>query len=139
MEVESKTVQTQASAEKIYSFLSDFNNLSRMLPSDQGAQVQVHDADSCTINVNGFMQVTLSFLERRPYELLVLGPAGNSAQPLPFRMNVHIHDRGSAGSEVQVAFDVEGGNAMMNMMLKPKLRDAANKLVDQLQYFAGAL
>lgn len=138
MNVESKTVQAQASPQKLYAFLCDFNNFSRLIPTGQ-VQGWKSTADSCSFNVGGYMELTLGFVERRPYSLVSIGPAANGGNPIPFRMNINISDAGYDCSHVQIAFSLEGSNPMMNMMLKPKLREAADKLVEQLQYFAAGL
>lgn len=138
MNVESKQVVAQSSPEKIYNFLTDFNNIGRMLPPGQVQGWQC-TSDRCSFNVGGFMQITLAFLERTPYSRIVLGPAADSSAPMPFKMMLSLQPEGTDATRIKVMFDLEGGNPMMNMMLKPKLRDAADKMAEQLQYFGSAL
>ncbi|MDO4217707.1 MAG: hypothetical protein Q4D03_05985 [Bacteroidales bacterium] len=138
MTVESKIVSTQASPEKLYNFLGDFTNFTRLVPPGQVQDLKA-TSDTCSFNVGGYMQITLGFVERQPYSLVAIGPAANGNSPMPFRMNINIYDNGDGTSRVGIVFDLEGSNPMMNMMLKPKLRDAADKLADQLSYFAMGL
>ena len=137
MTIESKQVVCQSAPERIYEYLSDFNNIGRMLPPGQ-VQGWSCTADRCSFQVGGFMQITLAFLERIPYTTIILGPAADTNSPVPFRMGIFMKPEGT-GTRLYVAFEMEGGNPMMNMMLKPKLRDAADKMVEQLQYFGSAL
>lgn len=136
MTVDSKTVSCQASAEKIYNFLSDFNNFTHLIPSKVEGWSVV--GNTCTFKVAGFMQLTLTYDERTPYQKIVIVPAANSGSPVPFRMNVNIVDDGANSSRVNLSFNLDG-NPMMTMMLKPKLREAADKLVEQLAYFSAGL
>lgn len=138
MTVESKIVSTQATPQKLYDFLGDFTNFTRLIPSGQIQDLKA-TPEQCSFNVGGYMSITLGFVERIPYRLVAIGPAANGNTPMPFRMNINIYDNGNESSRVGIVFDMEGSNPMMNMMLKPKLREAADKLVEQLQYFAAGL
>lgn len=138
MTVESKSVVAQAPAQKIYAFLSDFNNYTRLIPSDkvQGWRVE---GNRCSFNVSGFMQLTLEFAECTPYSRIVVAPAANASSPMPFRIVVNLSEEGLDATRVSIAFDLDGGNPMMTMMLKPKLKEAADKMVEQFPYFAAGL
>ena len=135
MTIESKQVVAQTTPEKMYDFLGDFNNLSRMLPT---GQMQQCTADRCTISVGGFMQLTLVYLERTPFSRIVLGPAADASTPMPAKISFQLQPEGVGQTRVRLVFDIEGTNPMMNMMLKPKLREAADKMAEQLQYFGSA-
>lgn len=137
MNVESKSVVTSASPEKCYDFLCDFNNFSRIIPADK-VQNWSCTSDRCSFNVAGFMQLTLTFVERIPNSLVAVGPAADASTPMPFRMNVQLAHNEN-GTRISIAFNMEGGNPMMTMMLKPKLREAADKMADMLQYLCNAL
>ncbi len=138
MTIESKTVTCQASQQKLYEFLSDFNNFSRMAPGGQQLDMKT-TCDTCTLNVAGFMTITLTYVERVPYSRIVIAPAANSNSPMPFKVAVVITPNGDNSAQCCMLAESEGGNPMMNMMLKPKLRDGMDKLLDQLQYFSTGL
>lgn len=138
MKVESKTVTCHATQEKLYDFLSDFNNLSRLAPSGQLEGLQT-TGDTCTFSVAGFMTITLTFAERTPYSRLVIAPAADTNSPMPFTATLTFEDMGDDSTQCQMLFETDGGNPMMTMMLKPKLRELGDKLMDQLQYFATGL
>ena len=129
MTVESKTVEVPHSAAEVYAFASNFENYSRLIPP----QVDGWQAtpDTCSFRVGGFVQLTLRIEERRPYSLVSIAPDGTSAVPL--HINLEIGEKGSS-SDVLLHVDVEGGNPMITMMLKPKLKEAVDKIVDQLRY-----
>ena len=85
------------------------------------------------------MQLTLTYLERTPDSRIVLVPAADANSPIPVKMSRLLQPDGVGQTRIKVVFDIEGTNPMMNMMLKPKLRDAADKMAEQLQYFGSAL
>lgn len=138
MTIDSKTVVAQTTPEKLYDFLCDFNNLSRML-SVGPVQGLSSTADRCSFSVNGFMQITLTYIERTPYSRVVIGPATDSMSNMPFKCRIVLGANGLDSTQLNIQFEMEGGNPMMTMMLKPKLREAADKMAEQLAYFGNAL
>ncbi len=137
MTIESKTVTCHTTAQKLYDFLSDFNNFSRLVPAGQ-LDIKT-TCDTCTLNVAGFMTITLSYWERVPYSRIVIAPAANSNSPIPFKVAIVLTPNGDDSVQCCMLAESDGGNPMMNMMLKPKLRDGMDKLLDQLQYFSTGL
>jgi hypothetical protein len=137
MTAESKKVIAQCSAEKLYSFACDFRNFEKMLPPQvEGFQT---DGNTCSFKVAGFMQLTLQYAERTPYTTVAISPASGSASPLPFRFVMGILSVSENECEVVVRAEIEGGNPMMTMMLKPKLRPALDKIAEQIQYYSAGL
>ena len=137
MTAESKIVTAQCSAEKLYDFACDFRNFQRMLPS----QVEDFKADesTCSFKVAGFVQLTLQYAERRPHTLVAIAPAAGSSSPVPFRFAMMITPCDDSHCDVVVRAEMEGGNPMMAMMLKPKLRPALDKIAEQIQYYSAGL
>ncbi|MBQ6237281.1 MAG: hypothetical protein IJK07_03590 [Bacteroidales bacterium] len=137
MTAESKKVTAQCSAEKLYNFACDFRNFQRMLPP-QVEDFQT-DGNTCSFKVAGFMQLTLQYAERNPYSLVAIAPAAGSNSPMPFRFVMAISAVDDNECHVVVRAEIEGGNPMMTMMLKPKLRPALDKIADQIQYYSAGL
>lgn len=137
MTTESKKVQAQCSAEKLYNFACDFRNFQRMLPS-QVEDFQT-DGQTCSFKVAGFVSLTLQYAERTPYTTVAITPAHGSNSPLPFRFVMKIESQSDSSCEVFVCAEIEGGNPMMTMMLKPKLRPALDKIAEQIQYYSAGL
>ena len=137
MTVESKKVVAQCSAERLYNFACDFSNFQKMLPSQvQGFKVE---GDTCSFQVAGFMQLTLQYAERSPYHTVAIAPAHGSNSPLPFRLVMNIDEQDSNSCSVVLRAEVEGGNPMVTMMIKPKLRPALDKIAEQIQYYSAGL
>lgn len=137
MNAESKKVKAQCSAEKLYNFSCDFRNFQRLLPP------QVEDfqtnGNTCSFKVSGFIQLSLQYAERRPYSLVAIEPAAGSGSPVPFRFVLLITPIDDIQCDVVVRAEIEGGNPMMTMMLKPKLRPALDKIAEQIQYYSAGL
>ena len=137
MVAESKKVIAQCSAEKLYNFACDFRNFQRLLPP-QVEDFQAQE-NTCSFKVAGFMQLSLQYAERRPYSLVAIMPAAGSGSPVPFRFAMQINSIDDMQCDVVVRAELEGGNPMMTMMLKPKLRPALDKIAEQIQYFSAGL
>ena len=137
MTAESKKVQAQCSAERLYGFACDFRNFQRLLPS-QVEDFQT-DGETCSFKVAGFMQLSLQYAERTPYTTVAISPAHGSSLPIPFRFVMKIEPQSETACEVYVRAEIEGGNPMMTMMLKPKLRPALDKIAEQIQYYSAGL
>ena len=137
MTAESKKVQAQCSAERLYGFACDFRNFQRLLPS-QVEDFQT-DGETCSFKVAGFMQLSLQYAERTPYTTVAISPAHGSSSPIPFRFVMKIEPQSETACEVYVCAEIEGGNPMMTMMIKPKLRPALDKIAEQIQYYSAGL
>lgn len=137
MTAESKRVTAQCSAEKLYNFACDFRSFQRLLPP-QVEDFQT-DGTTCSFKVAGFVQLTLQYAERSPYSTVAISPASGSNSPLPFRLVLNISAIDESSCDVVVRAEIEGGNPMMTMMLKPKLRPALDKIAEQIQYYSAGL
>ncbi|MBR4804590.1 MAG: SRPBCC family protein [Bacteroidales bacterium] len=131
MTIESKKTLINASAEKIYAFVSDFNNFSSMMPPQvEGWQT---DGNTCSFKVSGFMQITLEMVERTPFSKVVVAPAAGSSSPMPFKMVIEMKEK-DAATDTRIAFDIDA-NPMMVMMIKGKAKDALDMMADRLKYY----
>ena len=131
MTIESKKTAINAPAEKIFGFVSDFNNFSNMMPPQvEGWQT---DGNTCSFKVSGFMQITLEMVERTPFSKVVVAPAADSGSPMPFKMVIEMKEKGSE-TDTRIAFDIDA-NPMMVMMIKGKAKDALDMMADRLKYY----
>lgn len=137
MTIESKKAEVNCAPQRLYEFAANFNNFARIMPS--GAQNFTSTYDTCSFNVSGFMQINLRYAQRTPYSAIVIEPDTTGATPMAFQMKLGIDDLGNNRSRIHIDFDMPGANPMVNMMLKPKLKQAADSLIDQLQYFGNAM
>ena len=85
------------------------------------------------------MQLTLQYAERSPYHTIAIAPAHGSNSPLPFRLVMSIGEQDNTSGNVVLRAEIEGGNPMVTMMIKPKLRPALDKIAEQIQYYSAGL
>lgn len=137
MTTESKKVEAQCSAERLYNFACDFRSFQRFLPPQ--VEEFTTDGETCSFKVGGFMQLTLQYAERSPYHTVAIAPAQGSSSPLPFRLVLAISPKDDNSCYVVVKAEIEGGNPMVTMMLKPKLRPALDKIAEQIQYYSAGI
>ena len=131
MTIESKKTMINAPAEKIFNFVSDFNNFGNMMPPQvEGWQT---DGNTCSFKISGFMQITLEMVERIPFSKVVVAPAADSGSPMPFKMTIVMNEKG-AETDTRIAFVIDA-NPMMLMMIKGKAKDALDLMADRLKYY----
>lgn len=137
MNSESKRVQAQCSAERLYNYSCDFRNFRNILP----AQVEDFqtDGNTCSFKVSGFIQLSLQYAERTPFTKVAIAPATGSNTPVGFRIILNISPVDDTTCYVTVSAEIEGGNPMMAMMIKPKLKPALDKIAEQIQYYSAGI
>ena len=131
MTIESKKTLINAPSERIFNFVSDFNNFGNMMPPQvEGWQT---DGNTCSFKISGFMQITLEMVERTPFSKVIVAPAADSGSPMPFKMVIDMKEKESQ-TETRIAFDIDA-NPMMVMMIKGKAKDALDLMADRLKYY----
>ena len=131
MTIDSKKTLINAPSERIFNFVSDFNNFGNMmLPQVEGWQT---DGNTCSFKISGFMQITLEMVERTPFSKVIVAPAADSGSPMPFKMVIDMKEKESQ-TETRIAFDIDA-NPMMVMMIKGKAKDALDLMADRLKYY----
>lgn len=132
MNIDSKKVEINTTAKLIYEFVSNFNNFSRLIPSQVEGWKSTED--TCSFKVGGFMQIDLRMSEKIPYSKVVVAPDMSTASSLPFQLIVSLTEK-NGYTETMVSVKIEG-NSMMLMMVKGKIKPALDTMVEQLKYFA---
>lgn len=131
MNIDSKKAEIKASAQSIYEFVGDFNNFSRLIPSQ--VEGWKSTADTCSFKVGGFMQIDLRMAEKIPYSKVVIAPDTSTASSFPFQLIVSMIEK-NGYTDTVVSAKIEG-NSMMLMMIKGKIKPALDTVVEQLKYF----
>lgn len=131
MKIESKKTTINAPAEKVYAFVSDFNNFGKMLPPQ--VESWQTDGEKCSFKVSGFMQITLAMTEKIPCSRVVVAPDAAGSSPIPAKVIFTIDGQGTQ-SVARITVDVDAP-AVALMMIKKKLQDAIDLVADQLKYF----
>jgi len=124
----SKTVAVNAPASDIFTFLSDLNNLQKLMPEDKIDQWQ-SDAESCSFQIKGLAKIGMKLHSTDEHKNIHI--VSNGKNPFDFTLDIHLNDKGST-TDSQLIFD-GNMNAFMKMMAEKPLTNFFNLLADNLQ------
>lgn len=126
--ITSETKRVEYSAEKVYQFITDFNNFESLLPQDKVENFKA-DGDTCSFRIKGMTDLGLKIVDATKHSRIEM--VSNGKVPFPFKMNVLID--GSDDQKADVHIEFEGDiNPFMNMMVEKPLTNFFNMLVDRL-------
>jgi carbon monoxide dehydrogenase subunit G len=127
--IESRIGFIKESEERIYSFLSDFNNFKNLVPADKVKNWE-SNADSCRFTVEGIGPVGLRILEKEPNKLIKITSEGK--KPVPFTVWIQIKEVAEKDSRIKITADVDV-NPLMIAMIKSPLKSFVDTLVEQAE------
>ena len=126
---ESRIGVIKHSEEKIYNFLSNFNNFKNLIPEDKVKDWESTE-DSCRFTVDGVGQAGLQIIEKEPPKLIKI--TSDSTTPLPFLLWIQIKSVGENDSRIKITVDLDV-NPVMSAMVKTPLQNFVDTLVDQAE------
>ncbi len=128
--VESKEVEINASAEKIFNFLSDFTNFSLLIPD----KVENWKAtkEKCSFKVTGLTDFGMEISNKTPFTSIVIVNDKDISSPFPFTFNLEFDSINDSKTKVKSFFNLDI-NPMMSMMVKKPLQNFMDVLVDKLK------
>jgi carbon monoxide dehydrogenase subunit G len=127
--IESRTGIIKESEERIYSFLSDFNNFKNLVPADRVKNWEA-TADSCSFTVEGIGPVGLRIVEKEPNKLIKI--TSDWKKPVPFFVWIQIKEVVEKDSRIKITVDVDV-NPLMAAMVKGPLKSFVDTLVEQAE------
>lgn len=137
----SEQTPVSASAEKVYSRLSNLDNLASLLARVPGESIPDDkremfdnikiDSDSITLPGGPVGEVCLAVTERREPTLIRLEGKGT---PVPMAVMLHITPTGADSCETQAEIDIQ-----IPMMLAPMVKGPLQKMVDQFAAVVRAI
>jgi carbon monoxide dehydrogenase subunit G len=127
--IESRVGVIKESEERIYSFLSDFNNFKNLVPEDRVKNWE-SNADSCSFTVEGIGPVGLRIIEKEPNKLIKITSDGK--KPVPFMVWIQIKEAAENDSRIKITADVDV-NPLMAAMIKGPLKSFVDSLVEQAE------
>lgn len=126
--VTSNKKQITASAETIFAFLSDFNNLEELMPSKVVNWSST--LTSCAFTIEGMAHLNMAFgknIENEKIEMISKGK-----NPFDYDLSTNISKVDDNKCEVNIVFNADM-NAMIAMMAKKPLQNFVDVLVERLQ------
>ena len=128
LKVESKIGMMNVPEEKIYKFLSDFQNFSMLVPADKIKNWQATE-DTCHFSVDGFGEAGLRIIEKQPNSLIKI--AGEESSKFDFTFWIQLKENISGQTHIKLTIKADV-NPMIKMMVSKPLQNFVDSLVDQL-------
>ena len=129
---ESRVGTIQSSEEKVYRFLSDFNNFGEFIPKDQ-VQDWKSEKDKCSFTIGGIGGVGLEIVERKPNNLIKM--TGNGMAQVDFFMRIQLKEVAENDTRVKLTLKADL-NPMIQMMASKPLKNFLNMMVDYMENFS---
>jgi hypothetical protein len=126
--IESKIGRINKSEEKIYNFLSDFNNFEHLIPADK-VKNWSSTSDSCHFTVDGIGDAGMKIIEKTPFSLIKITSEGKT--PISFFLWIQIKKINENTTGIKIVVEPQV-NQMIFMMVKGPLQNFVDMLVDQL-------
>ncbi len=128
MKLESKVGKIENTDERIYNFLTDFDNFKHLLPPDKIKNWQSDDS-SCSFTVDPIGNTGVRIVEKEPCNLIKLTNLEESN--LDFNFWVQLKMISETDTRIKLTLEANL-NPMLQTMAKKPLQDFLDKLVDQL-------
>lgn len=128
MKLESKITKITSSDERIYNFLTDFNNFKDLIPADKIQNWQA-DENSCRFSINPIGETGVQIIEKVPHKLIKL--TGIEDSKFNFTFWVQLKQVAENDTRIKLTLNADL-NPMLQMMAKKPLQDFLDKLADQL-------
>ena len=128
MELKSKQVTVNKSAEALCDFLADVKNFEQLMPENTSKFEVIRD-DAFVFALKGMPEIALEVKEiNRPNQIVL----GAMSDKLPFTLTGNIQPITETSSSIELLFAGEF-NAMMAMMIKSPINKFLGTLTDKLQ------
>ena len=129
---ESRVGKIQSSKEKVFNFLSDFNNFKQFIPADK-VENWKSDNDSCSFNVGGIGEVGLRIEEKEPHELIKI--TGNGMASVEFYLWIQLKEVEEKDTRVKLTMKAEL-NPMLKMVASKPLNNFLELMVKYMEDFS---
>lgn len=132
MKLESKIGKIENTDERIYNFLTDFNNFKHLLPADKIKNWQ-SDETSCSFTVDPIGNTGVKIIEKEPYKLIKLTNLEESNMNFTFWVQLKMLSE----TDTRIKLTLEANlNPVIQTMAKKPLQEFLDKLVDQLTKYS---
>lgn len=122
----SESVAIAQSPESIFNFLSNFENIGKLMPE----QVENFNSDgtTCSFTIKGMATLGLSYSAKTPFKEIVM--AKNGKAPFDFRLICKIDDGTPGNSTLQLLLESDM-NPFLKMMAEKPLTNFLNLLAQK--------
>ena len=126
---ESRQGKISLQEEKIFGFISDFNNFRQFIPQDKINDYQ-SSQEECSFSVPGAGMLKLKIVEKEPFSLLKIGGEGMGNQTFSFWIQLKKVEEMDTRVKLTLAADL---NPVMKMMVAKPMEQFLDKFVTALE------
>lgn len=127
--IETEIVPVAQSQEAVFRFLSDFNNLEKLMPSQVTNWTST--TDTCMFTLGGMATVGMRLASSTPNSKIHIVSEGGKI-PFSFTLDAHITEVSAASCTGQLIFEADI-NMFLKPMVEPPLRNFFNMLAGKLK------
>jgi carbon monoxide dehydrogenase subunit G len=127
--IESKIGVVKQPAEKIFNYVSNFNNFNQLIPEDKVKDFESTD-DTCRFNLEGIGQAGLRIIEREPHKLIKI--SSDEETTFDLLLWIQIKEIEPGDSRMKITTEVTL-NPMMASVVKKPLKKFVDTLIDQAE------
>ncbi len=127
--IESRVGTIASSSERIYTFISNFNNFKQFIPADKVKDFEATN-DNCKFSVTGIGKVGLQIIEREPFKTIKV--TGDGMANHKFVFWIQLMPKGDNDTHIKLTIKADI-NVMMKMMVEKPLQNFLDKLVDAME------
>ena len=124
--IESRIGVVKQPAEKIFNYVSNFNNFSQLIPEDKVKDFE-STVDTCRFKVEGIGQAGLRIIERDPHKL-----SSDEETTFDLLLWIQIKELEPGDSRMKITTEVKL-NPVMAAMVKKPLKDFVDTLIEQAE------
>jgi carbon monoxide dehydrogenase subunit G len=126
--IESKIGKIESSSEKVYSFLSDFNNFENLVPQDKISNWNSTE-DTCSFSVTGVGEFGMKIIEKEPHKLIKI----SNDEKVPFNFYLWVQLKEAEVNDTRIKITIKAQlNPMLKMAAQKPLQQMVDTIVDQL-------
>ncbi len=114
--IESKKVIIANSAQAVFEFLNDFNNVKKLLPEDKISDWEA-TIDACSFKIQNAAIIPLVKKSTIPFSKIDI--VGGEKAPFPFTLDIFINEKGANETEAYLFFNGDINMFLKMMVVKP--------------------
>ncbi len=127
--IESKIGVVKQPAEKIFNFISNFNNFNQLIPEDKVKDFESSN-DTCRFKVEGIGQAGLRIIEKEPHKLIKI--SSDEETTFDLLLWIQIKEIEPGDSRLKITTEVNL-NPMMATMVRKPLKNFIDTLIEQAE------
>lgn len=126
--IESKITKSEFSDEKLFAFVTNFNNFEKLIPSDKVKNWQ-SDEESCSFTIPGIGSAGLRIIEKDPPSMVKITSEGGT--PVKFLMWIQLKKMEENDTRIRITIDPQVNMMMMTMVKKP-LKEFVDMIAERM-------